>query len=91
MKEDGLTHPALLRKPTLRGDCFDYYETYRFLSVPRIYNQVGPLPILRSDLVSTLDELHIWSVDERMKFIRFMKMMDATELDIIAKRQAAKK
>lgn len=83
MQEDGIAHPSNRRRPTLSGDCIEYYDAFCLLGASRIWNQVGPMPVETSEVMSLMWGMGITDPDERMKYLRLIKAMDRVELSFL--------
>jgi hypothetical protein len=77
---EGKHHPAYLRRPALRRDCVRYYDAFRVLGASRIWSQVGPEPILVSEVESFLNMSGVTDPDTKLKYLRLIKQLDRVEL-----------
>lgn len=89
MRKDGLSHPAEKTKPALRRDCIPYLDAFRELGASRLWNQVGPQRIVRSEMTGWLKDLGYRS-EELIKACRMVSMLDDIEVSDFYKKQAAK-
>lgn len=76
-------HPAELRKPALSADCIDYYDAFRYLGASRSWSQVGPNPILMSEISAYFEINSITDQYEKQKYMRLIKHLDRVEIDHI--------
>lgn len=76
-------HPAERNKPALRADCVPYFEAFRLLGASRTWSQVGPNPILLSEIESHLRTEGIDDPYEVPKYKRLIKLLDRVEMDFL--------
>jgi hypothetical protein len=85
-EDTGQHHPHLLARPPLRSDCTKYLDAYRLLSGSRMWDEVGPKPISVAEVESLVDMAGVEGEEARMKYLRLMRRMDLTELQILRER-----
>lgn len=90
LADSGKPHPAVLDKPALRSDCIRYYDAYRYLSVSRLWTEVGPQAIQLSEVTSYLELAGILEYGTKLKYLRLIQLMDRTELKFIADNRKTK-
>lgn len=90
LAEDGSARSLAIlnRRPRVFDDLHELYEGFYHLSAGRGYNEVGPQPILISEVRGYMDELHLVNPDERVEFLRLLRALDSTYLRLAHERIA---
>jgi len=84
MRADGVAHPADKKPLALSGDCIDFYDAFCLLGASRKWSQVGPQPIEVSEALALVNEGYgEIDPDERLKFLRLIKLLDRVELKFL--------
>lgn len=73
----------MLQRPFLYDDLTEVYSSFSLLSSGRQYNEAGPQPLSMVDVVAMMNELKIWSIDDRLEFQRYIRVLDHTLLEMI--------
>ena len=87
VREDtGTPHPADIGRPALRNDCIKYFDAFRYLGASRLWSEVGPQPVQVSEVKAYVDMIGLDDVDTKLKFLKFVQLMDRVELASIQRK-----
>lgn len=90
MREDGLVHPAELKKTALKDEDRRYYDAYRSLSAARTWSQIGPNAIQVSEIAAYLGMVGIEDHSTKLKYLRLIQGLDIVEMKIIRAKSTKK-
>ena len=73
-------------RPKLNETELFYWDVYQELSAGRTNNGFGPNPFALRDILDIADLYELRSVESRRDLVRFMRAMDRTYLEQVAKK-----